>query len=187
MLRGTDRGRRWGRRAPPFLGQMRSAGGTFCVVTCDSFMRLSLRISFALKPEGAQFGWLRQDPSRRLGAASTARLASFAEKRRSTRLRGVGRCPVSICQASFVSMEILPVWQQRQPKRTKHTQTMTKGMTCNGCFKPGICALLSATCSGARYFYVLSVISLRHMPHARGVKRMLWHRACGNCQLFKIH
>ena len=48
---------------------------------------------FVLKPKGAQFGWLRQDPGRRLGAASTARLASFAEKRRSTRLRGVGRCP----------------------------------------------------------------------------------------------
>ena len=91
MLQSSHSGCRWCRRAPPFLGQMRSAGGTFCVVTCDSFMRLSLRISFAF--EGSRFGWLRRDPGRRLGAASTARLASFAEQQRSTGLRRVGRCP----------------------------------------------------------------------------------------------
>ena len=43
--------------------------------------------------EGSRFGWLRQDPGRRLGAASTVRLASFADEQRSTGLRGVGRCP----------------------------------------------------------------------------------------------
>ena len=64
----------------------------------------------ALKPEGAQFGWLRQDPSRRLGAASTARLASFAEKRRSTGLRGVGRYPsvrLPVLQCRFCRNDLL--------------------------------------------------------------------------------
>ena len=50
-------------------------------------------IVLALKPEGSRFRCLLQDPSRRLEAASTARLASFAEERRCTGLRGVGRCP----------------------------------------------------------------------------------------------
>ena len=42
VLQSGHKGRRWGRRAPPFLGQMRSAGGTFWVVTCGCLWELLL-------------------------------------------------------------------------------------------------------------------------------------------------
>ena len=42
VLRFRRSARRWGRRAPPFLGQMRSAGGTFWVVMCDCLCELLL-------------------------------------------------------------------------------------------------------------------------------------------------